>query len=321
MYMNIAQKGWDSIPAKPYVFGYLALYGLTLWVLARYVGFDPGDAIGVFLTLGLGFTFLAWLFTLKSRAEAPVLRRPGVEMGAVFAYLVIFAFGFLGYGFSWLKQEFTDPRAHDLAVMLAKLIAMVLIPALLLKRLGHPLRETLKLNFRWKQHGLVLLGLGLLMLLFQAFGGQGLHRLSALNPSTASLLWGVPLCFLYLCIDTGLTEEYLFRVVLQTRLSAWLKSETAGVVVMALLFGLAHAPGYYLRGAFAADGMSGSQTLLLSVGYTVVITSVVGFMFGMLWARTRSLALIVMLHALTDLIPNLAEFIQTWSGIAAPVAN
>lgn len=312
---------YQRIPAKPYIAGYLALYFLTLWVLARYAGFDPGDAIGVFLTLGVGFTFLAWLFTLKSRAEAPVIQRPGLEMGAVFLYLLIFAFGFLGYGLSWLKQAFTDPRSHDLAVMVAKLITMVLLPALLLKYLGHPLRETLRLNLQWKRLALPLLGLGLLMLLFQAFGGQGLQRLSALHAPTSSLLWSVPLCFLYLCVDTGLTEEYLFRVVLQTRLSAWLKSETAGVVVMALLFGLAHAPGYYLRGAFAADGMSTGQTLLLSVGYTVVITSVVGFMFGILWARTRSLALIVMLHALTDLIPNLSDFIQTWSGIAAPVAN
>lgn len=318
--MNVIQKGWAAVPAKRYIAGYLILYALTLWVLARYAGFEPGDALGVFATLGVVFTFLAWLFTRKSRAEAPRIARPGLEMGVVLAYLLLFAFGFLGYGLSWLKQEFADPRTHDVAVSVAKLVSMVLIPALLLKGLGHPLRETLRPNFHWRQHGLTLLGLGLLMMLFQAFGGQGLHRLSALHPSTGSLLLGVPLCFVYLCIDTGVTEEYLFRVVLQTRLSAWLRSETAGVVVMALLFGLAHAPGYYLRGAFAADGMSTGATLLLSVGYTVVVTSVVGFMFGLLWARTRSLALIVMLHALTDLIPNLAEFIQTWSGMPAPTA-
>lgn len=309
------------IPAKPYIFGYLALYALTLWALARYAGFESGDAIGVFVTLGVGFTFVAWLFTRTSRPEAPPVPRPGVELGAVVTYLLLFAFGVLGYGFTWLKQGFPDPRAHDAALFLTKLVTMVLLPALLLRALGHPLGETLRSGFKWRRHGLPLLGLGALMLLFQAFGGQGLHRLAALHPSMGTLLWSVPVCFLYLCLDVGLTEEYLFRVVLQTRLSAWLKSETAGVVVMALLFGLAHAPGYYLRDAFAADGMSGSQTLLLSVGYTVVVTSVVGFMFGLLWARTRSLGLIVMLHALTDLIPNLAEFIQTWSGVAAPITN
>lgn len=310
--MNRLSLLYGRIPAKPFVFGYLALYALTLWVLAHYAGFAPGDALGVFATLGVAFTFLAWVATRGQYAKTPWIDRPGVEMGAVLAYLLLFAFGVLGYGFTWLKLTFTDPRAHDVTVMVAKLITMVLIPALLLRSLGHPLQETLKPNFRWRHHGPVLLGLGALMLLFQAFGGQGLQRLMALHASTGMTLWALPLCFLYLCIDTGLTEEYLFRVVLQTRLAAWLKSETAGVVVMALLFGLAHAPGYYLRGAFAADGMSTGQTLLLSVGYTVVITSVVGFMFGMLWVRTRSLALLVVLHALTDLIPNLSDFIQTW---------
>ena len=231
-------------------------------------------------------------------------------------YLLVFAFVVLGYGFTWLKQDFTDPRTHALAMMLTKLLSMVLVPALLLKSLGYPLRETLRLNFQWKRHGLTLLGIGSLLLLFQAVAGQGLHQLSGIHPSIGALLLGVPLCLVYLCVDTGLTEEYLFRVVLQTRLSAWFKSETAGVVVMAVLFGLAHAPGYYLRGSFAAEGMSESATLLLSVGYTIVITSVVGFMFGLLWARTRSLALIVMLHAITDLLPNLTEFLQTWSGAA-----
>lgn len=314
MHMNILMRGWVALPAKPFVFGYLALYALTLGVLARYAGFDPGDALGVFCTLGVLFTFLAWLFTRKHRAASPSLRQPGVEMAVVSAYLLVFAIGVLGYGFTWLKQDFTDPRDHTLAVMVTKLLTMVLIPALLLRGLGHPSRDTLRFDFRWKQHGLALLGLGFLLLLFQAFAGQGLHELSGLHPSVGTLLLGVPLCFVYLCIDTGLTEEYLFRVVLQTRLSAWLKSETAGVVVMSVLFGLAHAPGYYLRGSFAAEGVSSSATLLLSLGYPIVITSVVGFMFGLLWARTRSLGLIVMLHAVTDLLPNLADFLRTWSG-------
>jgi len=232
----------------------------------------------------------------------------------VLAYLLVFTFVVLGYGFTWLKQDFADPRSHDLMVTLTKLVSMVLIPALLLKAFGYRLRDTLRPNFQWKRHGLTLLGLGLLLLLFQAFAGQGLQQLSALHPSPGTLLLGVPLCFVYLCVDTGLTEEYLFRVVLQTRLSAWFKSETAGVVVMSVLFGLAHAPGYYLRGSFAAEGMGTNATLLLSVGYTIVITSVVGFMFGLLWARTRSLGLIVMLHAITDLLPNLTDFIHTWMG-------
>jgi membrane protease YdiL (CAAX protease family) len=37
-------------------------------------------------------------------------------------------------------------------------------------------------------------------------------------------------------------------------------------------------------------------------------------MFGVLWTRTRSLGLVVLLHGLTDLVPNLAPFARTWFG-------
>ena len=36
-------------------------------------------------------------------------------------------------------------------------------------------------------------------------------------------------------------------------------------------------------------------------------------MFGVLWARTRNLWLLVMLHGWGDLVPNLASFVQTWT--------
>jgi hypothetical protein len=37
-------------------------------------------------------------------------------------------------------------------------------------------------------------------------------------------------------------------------------------------------------------------------------------MFGVLWARTRSLLLVVLLHGWADTIPNLAPLVQTWLG-------
>ena len=42
------------------------------------------------------------------------------------------------------------------------------------------------------------------------------------------------------------------------------------------------------------------------------IIAVYCLMFGVLWARTRSLALVVLVHGFTDLIPNLAPFVKTW---------
>ena len=309
--MNLILRGWAAIPAKPFVFGYLALYALTLTALTRYEGFDPTEALFVLGTLGVVFTTLAWVLTRKAtEAPAPV-QRPGMETLALTLYLVLFAFGFLGWGLSELKAALPDPRTHALAVGAAKLLTMVLLPALLLRGFGYPLRATLRWNFKLRRHGLTLLVMCAALIGFQAVFSGSLADIRALHASAGALALGLVLCFLFLCVETGLTEEFLFRAVIQTRAAALFRSETAGVVAMALLFGLAHAPGYYLR---ASDSIAGGHpTVLMAAGYTVVMISVFGFMFGMLWARTRSLGLVVMVHAATDLLPNVADFIHTWS--------
>ncbi len=79
-----------------------------------------------------------------------------------------------------------------------------------------------------------------------------------------------------------------------------------------MLFGLAHAPGLYLRGAHAMEGLSDPPTLAWAVAYSVAVISPAGLLFGTLWARTRSLGLVVLLHGHMDLLPNLAPFIRDW---------
>ncbi len=245
-------------------------------------------------------------------AAVPMPVRPLPEALAVTAYLVLYAFGFLGWGLSWIKDNVPDPRYHMLMVTLGKLLTMVALPLLLLEHFGHSPRALLRWNFDLRRHGTAALVMVVALLLFQAAFGGGLAQLRELNPPVQVLLFAVPLCFLYLCLDTGLTEEFLFRVVVQTRLAALFRSETAGVVAMAVLFGLAHAPGYYLRAVDSHVG-SGHPSVFMAAGYAIVMISVFGFMFGMLWARTRSLGLVVMAHAATDLLPNLTEFIKAWS--------
>lgn len=308
--MKLLARGWAALPAKPYVFGYLALYAATLTGLTLYSGFDPTEALFVLCTLGIVFTSVAWLLTRKSKPAAAAVARPKAEALALLLYLVVFAFGFLGWGLSWLKASLPDPRMHMAAVMAAKLLTMVLLPTLLLSFFGYMPRELLRWNFDWRRHGLTFAVMAVLLLGFQLVFSHSLQDISSLHAGVGTLLLGFVLCFLYLCLDTGLTEEFLFRAVIQARAAALFGSETAGVVVMALLFGLAHAPGYYLRAADSIGG--GHPSVAMAVGYTVVMISVFGFMFGMLWARTRSLGLVVYVHACTDLLPNVSDFIRTW---------
>ena len=292
--------------------GYGAVYALCLVLLARYQDYDPSEALFVLAVFGLLSPLLAWALTRRLAPKPVEVRRPGVEAAALGLYLAVFAFGVLGFAFTWARDALPGARAHEVALSLLKLITMVALPALLLRLMGYRFKELLSWDLRLRDHALPLLGMGAALLLFQALFGQGLKTLAALHTGTGTLVLGAPLCFLWLALDTGLTEEFLFRVVIQTRLAAWLRSETAGIVVMALLFGLAHAPGYYLRNAFAAEGSHAAPSLLMCVGYAVVVTSTTGFLFGVLWARTRSLVLVATLHALTDLLPNLADFVRTW---------
>jgi membrane protease YdiL (CAAX protease family) len=84
------------------------------------------------------------------------------------------------------------------------------------------------------------------------------------------------------------------------------------VFLSALVFGLAHAPGIWLRGAGGVEGLGDSPTLLTTFAYVVVTQGVAGLTFGVLWARTRSFALVVLLHGLADTPSNAASFMDAW---------
>jgi membrane protease YdiL (CAAX protease family) len=134
--------------------------------------------------------------------------------------------------------------------------------------------------------------------------GRGLRDITAAHVTRGTLIWGLPLAFVWLALEAGVVEEFFFRCLLQSRLSAALQSELGGIVVMAMLFGLMHAPGLYLRTAVTQEGLSPHPSLWVAVGYSIVITSVAGFLFGVLWARTRNFAVIVVVHAAADLLPD-----------------
>ena len=78
----------------------------------------------------------------------------------------------------------------------------------------------------------------------------------------------------------------------------------------ALLFALAHVPGLYMRSG--ADVSGHSANLLAVIAYAIAVLSPIGLGLGFVWARTRSLLLVVLLHALIDLLPGVSEFARTW---------
>ncbi|NUO75782.1 MAG: CPBP family intramembrane metalloprotease [Lysobacter sp.] len=279
----------------------------SLYLLQRLPGASLGDPLFLFGVIGIVFPALAWALTRKPRHST---RPPGrSRLPGVLVYLAVFSLLILGWGFSALNEAVPQEPAQSVAKLGLKLMTMVLLPAWLFLRL----RERTPAPFDRRRLWLVFAVMSLAYLAMQAVFGRGLMSLSQLAPAAGTLLWAVPLCLLWQTLEAGLCEEVLFRRVLQEHFALATGSQVAAIAWASLLFGLAHAPGLYLRGASLLEGVA-EPTPAWAVAYSIVMIAPAGIAFGVLWARTRSLWLIVPLHGMVDLIPQLAPFIREWSG-------
>lgn len=311
---------WEFPRATAAVALYAALYAACLAHLSGAPGFQAGESLAVLLIFGLGFSAAAWAATRGARPPALTVRRPLAESLAILAYLAVFAVLFLGSGLSAIRDMLPDGRVERSGILAAKLAAMVLLPALLFVALGIRPRKLVPQGAGFvggRREWIALAILCALVLVLQLTVGRGPRQIALLQAEWGWAAWQLalvaPLALAWMTLEAGLTEEFLFRVLLQTRLEAWLRSRTAAILAMAVLFGLAHAPGYVLRGG-QAEGMAIAPDPLMAAAYAIVVVSPIGFMFGVLWTRTRSLGLVVLLHGFTDLVPNLAPFARTWFG-------
>jgi membrane protease YdiL (CAAX protease family) len=299
----------------------LAAFAVSLAILWRNPSFGREDAIGGIIIFGIAFPLLAWVTTLRARPLTVTVRRSSAEMALLFACLVgVVLYLIWGAALSealvpanWLAS----PRWKFFMVLGRKLIVFVVIPFALFRFL---------FGYRWRDFGLQFAGLRALsgnhllvvvvlsglILLFQYFAGNGAAPIRHGEFHSSQLALGLPLCFAWLFFEVGLVEEFFFRALLQTRLAAWFKSEISGVALMALLFGLAHAPGFILRRAGLAEAIGENPSPIDAVAYAIVVLSISGIFFGIVWARTRNLFAVMFIHAATDLLPNFKQFVSTW---------
>ena len=280
-------------------------YAAALATLARMPGgsvVEPLFALGV---LGGAMPLLAWAFTRRPR-PLPTTWTSSVRIAPTLLYLLAFSLLVLGWGFGALKAQWPDEPMQSVAELIVKLTTMAALPALLFLQ-----EDRQRPRLATSRLIATLVAMAAAFLVFQAVFGRGLKTLGELAPSTATLLWAVPACLLWQIVEAGLCEEVLFRRLLQQRLADATRSNVAGVLWASLLFGLAHAPGLYLRGASLLEGVT-QPTPAWAMAYSIAIIAPTGIVFGVLWARTRSLWLIVVLHGIVDLLPQLSPFIHAW---------
>lgn len=298
--------------ALPYWLGYALIWlGAVGWLGMS--GADWASPIMALLLFGVVPGALGWWLTRAADVPETPVARPGVELGAVIVYLALYAFLFLGPGMSALRAALAPGAAQDGLVLAAKLIVHVGLPAALLFLLGARVRPLFDAGLSRPGFWPALLVLGAYLVALNALVSPSLATIGALQPPVPTLIWAVPIFYLLVSIEAGLCEEFLYRAVLQTRLAAWLGSAAAAIPVMALLFALAHAPGLYLRGGPGVDGWSADPVQVAI--FTIATLSPVGLFFGLVWWRTRSLLLVVLLHGAIDVLPNLPRFLQHVAGL------
>jgi membrane protease YdiL (CAAX protease family) len=310
-----------NIFTNPWALAGIAVYCASLLLLWRNKSFGHEDAISELIIFGFAFPFVAWVTTLRAKPLTVTVRRSGPEMMLLGVCLVVITL-YLIWG-STLSEALlpaswtSTPCLKFVVVFARKLIVFVAIPFLLFRFI---------FGYRWRDYGVQFAGLRALagnhlpvvlvlsgaILLFQYFLGGGAAPIRRGEFSAAQLAIGLPLCFLWLFLEAGLVEEFFFRALLQTRIAVWFKSEMTGVALMALCFGLAHAPGFILRRAGLAEAIGENPSAADAIAYAIVVLSVGGVFFGIVWARTRNLFALMVIHAATDLLPNLKQFVRTW---------
>ena len=290
--------------------GYALLWAAATAYLAM-KGADwtfPIISLGIF---GLVCSAIAWGLTRRSDPPVTDVDRPGFELGAVLVYILLYALGFLGWGMGALKALAEAGQEQDVIVLSGKLIVHVVLPALLLVAIGARVKPLFDSGIGRRGFWPVLIVMSVFFLALLSMVSPSLKQIEALHPGMATLLWAAPVSYLWITLEAGLCEEFLFRAVLQTRIAAVLRSPMAAVPIASILFALAHVPGLYLRGNAETDGWS--TDVVQVIAFTMATLSPISLFFGVVWARTRSLLLVVMLHGMIDVLPNLPEFLEHWA--------
>jgi membrane protease YdiL (CAAX protease family) len=299
----------------------LILYACAFAILLRNRSFEPAGAIVVLVLFGGVFPLLAWAATLRA---VPLSISVGSSESALIAltgYVILLSLYLIG-GPQWIDQHlphsWVDSAQIKFFIGLAKkLVVFVVIPFAIFRfGFGYRVRD-----FGIQREGLralrgshlpVVLVVGGAFLCFQYFVSSGGAAFRREHFTAFQLFVGFPLCFVWLFAEAGLVEEFFFRGLVQSHFVAAFKSEVSGIVLMSLIFGLAHAPGFIFRHAGEVEGLGSNPSAIDAIAYSIVVLAVSGITFGIIWARTKNLFALMLIHAAGDLLPNFGTFVRTW---------
>lgn len=299
-----------AVSNRTAILAFLTLWGACTGYLAA-TGADWTFPIVSLVLFGGGFSALnLWLTRRWTPPETPVAN-PRWEGVGLLAYLVLYAVVLVGWGLGAVKEAIPAGPAQELAVLAYKLAIHVGLPALVVIGLGGAVRPLFTgvtgTPQRW---WIALLLLCTLFAILLAVVSPSLAEIGTLGLAPAVAVAAALASWAWISVEAGVCEEFLFRALIQTRLSAWLRSPAAAICLTSVVFALSHWPGLYLRGGPGTDGWSTDP--LQVAAFTIATLAPLSLMLGVLWERTRSLLLVVLVHGAIDALPNTAGFVRVW---------
>jgi membrane protease YdiL (CAAX protease family) len=283
-------------------------------------GNDVGEILSTAFLIGIFFTSIAYLFSAKSKPLFEDKQAQKNESLLLISILVYFTLYITFYRDILTLTHILGAEEtpfNETVIGIAKLLFVVIVPMLIYHSVyGFKLKDWgIQLGFKLyfsRQNLLIFFTFTLIILLFQYFFGNGAKPLREGLFSGRQIVPALVLSYFWLIITVGIVEEFFFRVLLQSRISVILKSELGGIILSAMLFGLAHAPGIFLRGGGVIANLGDNPGFLLSLAYSFLVLSAAGFFLSVIWLKTKNFWLIVAIHASVDLLPNLGSFIELW---------
>ncbi|WP_374526795.1 lysostaphin resistance A-like protein [Novosphingobium sp.] len=186
----------------------------------------------------------------------------------------------------------------------------IVFPAGLIAWAGGSLTDTFDAGLRRRGVVAALVVLSALMFGLVALLSPALRELAKLGITGGAVVPWVLASWAWMSVEAGLCEEYLFRAGLQSRLTTWLQSPIAAILIASVIFSLMHWPGLYLRGGPGTDGWSTDPIEVAA--FCIASLSPIAILFGVLWARTRSLVLVVLVHGAVDALSNAADLVSAF---------
>jgi membrane protease YdiL (CAAX protease family) len=261
---------------------------LTLWAACvAFLAATGGNflfPISSMVIFGGVMSGVAILLTRKANAPAVPVRLPARESVVLLMYLAVYAFVAFGPVMSAVKSAFPPGPAKELAVVGYKLVVHLILPAILIVAAGGWLRGIVDAGLRRKGVLLILVIFSALMIGLVAALNSIFETLAATGLSQLQIVGWIAAAWLWMSIEAGLCEEFLFRGLLQSRLTAWFGSAAWSIVTMAVVFALVHVPGFYLRGG--EEVARQAQTLPQIIALAIGAIGPIALMFGILWQRT-----------------------------------